>query len=154
MVKDSGILRIYFFVFMSLLLKKHNINEIFEGAKKMDKENRIRELISLITKYNYEYYTLDNPTIADAEYDKIYDELVALEKETGLVFPDSPTKKVGGSNLKGFKKVTHEKKLYSLGKCNSYEELGEWFFDMKNKLMIRFCDRLVKMKIIKIFKII
>ena len=99
----------------------------------MDKENRIRELISLITKYNYEYYTLDNPTIADAEYDKIYDELVALEKETGIVFPDSPTKKVGGSNLKGFKKVTHEKKLYSLGKCNSLEELGEWFFDMKNK---------------------
>jgi DNA ligase (NAD+) len=103
----------------------------------MDKENRIRELISLITKYNYEYYTLDNPTIADAEYDKIYDELVALEKETGLVFPDSPTKKVGGSNLKGFKKVTHEKKLYSLGKCNSYEELGEWFFDMKNKFGVK-----------------
>ena len=50
----------------------------------MDKENRIRELISLITKYNYEYYTLDNPTIADAEYDKIYDELVALEKEKFL----------------------------------------------------------------------
>ena len=99
----------------------------------MDKMNRMGELISLIEKYNYEYYTLDAPTISDAEYDKIYYELVDLEKELGVTLPNSPTRQVGGKNLKGFKKVTHEKKLYSLGKCNTLEELGEWYQDMKDR---------------------
>ncbi len=92
----------------------------------MDKIKRMKELITIINKYNYYYYVLDNPVIADREYDAIYDELVALEKETGVVFPDSPTKQVGDMVLEGFKKYTHIKKLYSLDKCNSFAELESW----------------------------
>lgn len=92
----------------------------------MDKIKRIKELIQIINKHNYNYYVLDNPTIADREYDKIYDELVALERETGVVLPDSPTKKVGDVVLEGFKKHTHISRLYSLDKCNTYDELKSW----------------------------
>ncbi len=92
----------------------------------MDKIKRIKELISVINKYNYNYYVLDNPIIADREYDAIYDELVKLEKETGIVLPDSPTKKVGDTVLEGFKKHTHIQKLYSLDKCNNFSELESW----------------------------
>ncbi len=98
----------------------------------MDKIARIKELIQIINKHNYNYYVLDNPTIADREYDKIYDELVNLEKETGVVFPDSPTKKVGDVVLEGFKKHTHISRLYSLDKCNTYEELFEWINSLEN----------------------
>jgi DNA ligase (NAD+) len=70
---------------------------------------------------------LDEPIAADKEYDKLYDELCAAEKATGIVFADSPTKRVGGEVLKGFKKYTHKQRLYSLDKCQSAEELKKWF---------------------------
>ncbi len=92
----------------------------------MDKIQRIKNLITEINKHNYNYYVLDNPTIADREYDAIYDELVRLEKETGIILPDSPTKQVGDVVLEGFKKHTHLQKLYSLDKCNSFDELESW----------------------------
>lgn len=92
----------------------------------MDKIKRIKELITEINKYNYHYYVLDNPIIADREYDFIYDELVRLEKETGIILPDSPTKQVGDAVLEGFKKHTHINKLFSLDKCNSFAELESW----------------------------
>ena len=92
----------------------------------MDKIKRIKELIQIINKHNYNYYVLDNPTIADREYDKIYDELVSLERDTGVVLPDSPTLKVGDVVLEGFKKHTHISRLYSLDKCNTFEELKSW----------------------------
>ncbi len=92
----------------------------------MDKIERIKQLITEINKHNYNYYVLDNPTIADREYDAIYDELVRLEKETGVVLPDSPTKQVGDVVLEGFKKHTHLQKLYSLDKCNNFSELESW----------------------------
>lgn len=96
----------------------------------MDKLGRMQELISLLKKYNYAYYTLDAPLISDKEYDDLYYELVNLEKETGTVFPDSPTQKVGDVVLDKFEKVSHEKKLYSLNKANTYEELRTWYDDM------------------------
>lgn len=97
------------------------------------KEKEIKELIKVINKHNYNYYVLDNPTIADKEYDKLYDKLVALEKETNIVLPDSPTNKVGGSTLlKGFKKHTHKVRLYSLNKCQSINELKDWINDVEN----------------------
>ncbi len=98
----------------------------------MDNVSRMKELIKLIEKYNYAYYTLDNPLISDKEYDDLYYELVALEKETGVVLEGSPTQKVGDVVLDKFEKVTHEKKLYSLNKANTYEELKEWYDDMIN----------------------
>ncbi|MGN0961541.1 MAG: NAD-dependent DNA ligase LigA, partial [Christensenellales bacterium] len=97
----------------------------------MDKKARMEKLIQLINKYNYAYYTLDAPLISDKEYDDLYYELVRLEKETGIILSDSPTQKVGDVVLDKFKKVTHEKRLYSLNKAQSFEELQDWFEEMK-----------------------
>ena len=55
--------------------------------------NRMRELVDVLNRLGYEYYVLDNPTVTDVEYDRLYDELVRLEKETGEVLPDSPTRR-------------------------------------------------------------
>ena len=96
----------------------------------MNKLNRMNELIALIDKYNYAYYTLDNPLISDKEYDDLYYELVSLESKTGIILPNSPTQKVGDVVLDKFEKVKHEKKLYSLNKANTFDELKSWFDDM------------------------
>ena len=94
-------------------------------------EERMENLIKEIDKHNYNYYVLDNPTISDKEYDKMYYELVDLEKEAGFSFPHSPTHRVGGEVLAGFKKKAHEVRLYSLNKVRSIEELGEWIENMR-----------------------
>ncbi len=88
--------------------------------------NEIKSLIEKINKASYEYYVLDNPTISDKEWDALYYKLLDLEKETGIVLENSPSKKVGGEVLEGFVKVHHEQKIYSLGKAQSMEEIEEW----------------------------
>ncbi len=85
--------------------------------------DRMRELVDILNKYSHEYYVLDNPTVSDKEYDKLYDELVKLEKETGIVLFDSPTKRVGGEPISSFKKHNHIERLYSLDKATTEEEL-------------------------------
>lgn len=92
----------------------------------MGSDERMKELVKLLNKYAYQYYVLDEPTVADVQYDALYNELSALEKETGIVLPDSPTRKIGGDPIKEFAPHKHIKKLYSLDKCNSYDELREW----------------------------
>ena len=92
----------------------------------MDSEKRIEELINLINDLNYSYYTLDNPKLSDAEYDKLYDELVLLEGETGIIKQYSPTQRVGGHVLDKFEKHTHLGSLWSLAKSQNYEELLAW----------------------------
>ena len=87
---------------------------------------RMGFLIEKINKASYEYYVLDNPTMSDKEWDKLYYELLDLEKESGIVLENSPSKKVGGAVLDGFKKVTHTKKLMSLGKAQTIEEILDW----------------------------
>jgi len=91
------------------------------------KKARMRELVDILNKYAYEYYVLDNPTVSDGEYDKLYDELCALELETGEVFFDSPTKRVGGEPISAFEKHNHIEKLYSLDKATSEEQLRAFF---------------------------
>ena len=98
----------------------------------MEKRERLEFLIKEIEKHNRNYYQLDNPTISDAEYDKLYYELVDLEKELGIVLPNSPTQRVGGDILKGFKKKEHEVRLYSLNKVRSQQELEKWMSDMQS----------------------
>ena len=88
--------------------------------------DRMKQLVEILNKYAYEYYVLDTPTVSDKEYDALYDELVALEKQTGVVLPDSPTKRVGGQPLKDFAPHTHIHRLYSMDKCNSFDELRAW----------------------------
>lgn len=85
--------------------------------------DRMRELVDKLNKYAYEYYVLDNPTVSDGEYDKLYDELVNLEKESGVVLFDSPTKRVGGEPISAFKKHKHLQRLYSLDKALTEEEI-------------------------------
>ncbi len=87
----------------------------------------MRELVNTLNEYAYRYYVLDEPIVSDKEYDALYDELVALEKESGTVLSDSPTQRVGGEPLKEFVSHTHIKRLYSLDKCNSFDELRAWF---------------------------
>lgn len=87
---------------------------------------RMRELIDQLNDYAYRYYVLDDPAVADAEYDKIYDELAALEKKTGRIEPDSPTQRVGGKLLEGFQKHTHLAPLWSLDKAQSIEDVVAW----------------------------
>ena len=83
----------------------------------------MRELVDILNKYAYEYYVLDNPTVSDIEYDRLYDKLVKLEKETGEILFDSPTKRVGGEPISAFNKHKHVKKLYSLDKATTEEEV-------------------------------
>jgi len=87
---------------------------------------RMIELVKLLNRYAKAYYEQDAPLVTDGEYDKLYDELVALEKETGHVEPDSPTRRVGGAPLDKFEKHTHLQPLYSLDKAQSVEELIAW----------------------------
>ena len=84
------------------------------------------ELVALLNRYAKEYYELDNPTVSDADYDRLYDELLALEAELGIVLPDSPTQRVGGDVQKGFATVTHRERLYSLDKSKTKEGIAEW----------------------------
>ncbi len=97
----------------------------------MDKLSRMHELIDIVNKHNYNYYVLDNPTIADTEYDKLYYELVDIEKELNLVLPQSPTQRVGDMVLDGFKKHTHQVRLYSLNKIRDFEALEKWMDEMR-----------------------
>ncbi len=83
----------------------------------------MKELVEKLNKYAYEYYVLDNPTVSDKEYDKLYDELVTLEKESGEVLFDSPTRRVGGEPISSFKKHNHIARLYSLDKATTVDEL-------------------------------
>ena len=87
-------------------------------------EKRIDELIKILNKASYEYYTLDNPSITDQEYDAYYDELVRLETNNpSLVRLDSPTVRIGGEIISEFKKVNHEIPLMSLGDIFNDEEV-------------------------------
>ncbi len=85
--------------------------------------DRQRELTDILNRWAYEYYVLDKPTVSDKEYDALYDELCALERESGVVLDDSPTRRVGGEPIKGFERHTHIARLYSLDKSVTKEQL-------------------------------
>ncbi len=89
--------------------------------------DRMRELVDLLNRYGYEYYVQDAPTVSDREYDALYDELRALERERGVVFSDSPTRRVGGEPIKAFGRHTHIARLYSLDKAVTEDELDAFF---------------------------
>lgn len=83
-------------------------------------------LVEELNKYAYEYYVLDNPSITDKEYDKKYDELVKLEKETGIILSYSPTQRVGDRILSQFEKYHHRGRLWSLDKGQNINAIREW----------------------------
>ena len=88
--------------------------------------DRMHELVEKLNEYAYQYYTLDNPTVSDVEYDRLYDELLLLEKQSGIVLDNSPTKRVGDVVLKKFNTVQHLGRLYSLDKCQTKEAMEAW----------------------------
>lgn len=92
----------------------------------MDKKKRIEELVEELNRYAYEYYSLDNPSVSDKEYDEKYYELKALEEEINYVLPYSPTLRVGDRVLEGFTKYTHKARLWSLDKAQTFQELRDW----------------------------
>lgn len=89
----------------------------------MDQMTALKDKLNYLA---YRYYVLDDPAVSDAEYDALYDQLVALEKSTGTVLEDSPTRRVGGKPLTKFEQVRHLGRLYSLDKCKTREDLGAW----------------------------
>lgn len=87
---------------------------------------KMEELVRRLNETAYAYYVLDNPVISDMQWDRMYDELKQLERESGIVLPDSPTQKVGGEPLKGFEEHRHITRLWSMDKVQSLEELDAW----------------------------
>ncbi|MEC7469454.1 MAG: NAD-dependent DNA ligase LigA, partial [Pseudomonadota bacterium] len=96
---------------------------------------QMEALRDTINEYNYQYYVLDNPTVPDSEYDRVFQELKALEAENpALITPDSPTQKVGGQPLGAFEQVTHEVPMLSLDNAFSEEELTAFEKRVKDRL--------------------
>jgi DNA ligase (NAD+) len=98
----------------------------------MDKLERMKELVEKLNRWCYEYYSLDNPSTSDKDYDEKYDELINLEKEIGIILPNSPTQRIGGQVLDKFEKVEHKNKLWSLDKAQSFDELKDWIIRCEN----------------------
>ena len=88
---------------------------------------RMKELVGILNRWAYEYYVLDAPSVEDREYDRLYDELKELERTTGVVLPDSPTRRVGGEPVKGFERHKHIARLFSLDKAVTEDELSAFF---------------------------
>ena len=96
---------------------------------------RMNELVELLNRYATEYYTSDNPSVSDSEYDRLYRELVELEKDhPDQVLPESPTHRVGGKILDGFEKYSHQYPLYSLQDAFSREELDAFDVRVRKEL--------------------
>ena len=89
----------------------------------MDKIKRLKELTEILQKASFAYYGEDNPIMNDKEYDTFYDELSDLEKETSCILAGSPTQKVQGYILDGFKKVEHSKPMLSANKTKDIEDI-------------------------------
>lgn len=87
----------------------------------------MQELVDQLNLWAKEYYTLDAPSVEDETYDAVYDRLVLMEKQTGIVLPDSPTHRVGGEVLDKFVPHFHLTRLYSLDKAQSFGELQSWY---------------------------
>lgn len=96
--------------------------------------DKMQKLVEKLNDLNYHYYVLDDPIASDDEWDSLYRELQRLEKETGVVLENSPTKKVGGDPIKSFETVTHETRLWSMDKAQSFDELYAWEERITSKL--------------------
>ena len=100
----------------------------------MDKLKRMSELIEQLNKASMHYYQYVEPILTDFEYDKLYDELVALENETGTILSSSPTQNVGYEVITNLKKVRHEKRMLSLDKTKDVEKLKSFIGDKEGVL--------------------
>ena len=97
-------------------------------------KQRMQELVDRLNTYARAYYVEDAPLISDGEYDALEAELIALEKETGIVLPDSPTHRVGGEPLEKFEEHRHLGRLWSLDKVRTLDGIREWMDRVKRLL--------------------
>ena len=109
-----------------------------------DLRARMNELIALLTRYEHEYYVLDAPSVPDAEYDRLFKELCALEAaHPELVQASSPTRRVGGAPLEGFGSIVHEQPMLSLDNVFNSEELEAFGRRIQERLVdvetVTFC---------------
>jgi DNA ligase (NAD+) len=105
------------------------------SSKTQTPEKRAAELRDVLTYHLYRYHVLDDPEISDAEYDRLYDELVALEEaHPELVTPDSPTQRVGAPPSERFQKIEHPTPMGSLDKVTTDEALEKWHDDVCKRL--------------------
>lgn len=100
----------------------------------MNELNRMKELVQLLNKAGEEYYQKNNEIMSNYEYDNLYDELIELEKETGITMSDSPTNKVGYTLLSSLPKEKHKTRMLSLDKTKEISALKEWIGDKKGML--------------------
>lgn len=111
---------------MGLKVKRLS-NERVEYMDLQSAEKRVKELHNLLNQYNYEYHVLDQPSVPDAEYDRLLHELIELEKDfPQLKSPDSPSQRVGGEVLDVFTKVQHQSSMLSLGNAFNEQDLKDF----------------------------
>lgn len=103
----------------------------------MDKIERIKELVKELNRYRDAYYNESRPTISDAEYDKLFDELQSLENKTGIIMSNSPTQTVGYEVKSQLEKIKHEYPMLSLDKTKSVDELNKFVGDKDAIVMLK-----------------
>lgn len=108
--------------------------------------DRLNELKALLNKYNYEYYVQDKPTVSDAEYDHLMEELIRIEQaHPEWITSDSPTQRIGGQVLEGFTKITHRRMMMSLGDIFNEEEV--YAFDERVRSVIKDPEYVAELKL-------
>ncbi len=114
----------------------------------MDPKARAEEITRLLEKYNYEYYVLDNPSVSDAEYDRLMQELIKIETEhPELKSPLSPTQRVGGMVQDEFQKVTHKRMMLSLANAFNDDDLRDFDRKIREALGVDKVRYMAEMKI-------
>ena len=109
---------------------------------------RAEEITKTIERWSYEYYVLDNPSVPDSEYDKLMNELIAIEKQfPELVTPLSPTQRVGGTVLDEFQKIRHKRMMLSLGNAFNDDDLRDFDKKIRDVLGVDKVEYMCEMKI-------
>ena len=114
----------------------------------MSPKERAAEITKLLEQYNYEYYVLDNPSVPDSEYDRLINELIAIEKEhPELITPFSPTQRVGGKVLDEFKKIKHKRMMLSLANAFNEKDLRDFDQRVRDIIHVDEVEYMCEMKI-------
>lgn len=114
----------------------------------VEAKQRVNEITSLLNKYNYEYYVLDNPSVDDAEYDRLMNELIMLEGAyPELKSPLSPTSRVGGQVVSSFRKIVHKRMMLSLANAFNEDDLRAFDKRVKDALGVDNVEYVAEMKI-------
>ena len=114
----------------------------------MNLSERVDEIRKILEQYSYEYYVLDNPSVPDSEYDKLMNELIAIEKEhPELISPLSPTQRVGGKVLSSFEKIKHKRMMLSLANAFDEKDIRDFDHKIRDVLGVEKVEYMCEMKI-------